>query len=217
MIRRIVFATVVAAAVVGASSASAQTIGFKVGPSFANWNMEEDGAELEGSTLTSFMGGGFIRFNMGRLGIQPELLYVTRGTEFEDETGEFGGTVKTKVDYIEIPVLLVLPLTVGTGISPYIFGGPSFAFEVGCKLEVDGGEFDGSVDCDEDGEDSGRKSLDLGATAGLGLTFPMGPGALLIEGRYNFGLSNISDIDNVDIKSRTAAILAGYQIWLGTR
>lgn len=214
MIRRMVFATVVAAAVVGASSASAQTIGFKVGPSFANWNMEdEDGTEIEGETLTSFMGGGFIRFNMGRLGIQPELLYVTRGTEATDPDFDISG--KFKVDYIEVPVLLVLPLTTGTGIAPYLFGGPSFAFEVGCKVEAG----DVSVDCDEGEGDSGRKSLDLGATAGLGLTFPAGPGALLIEGRYNFGLSNLVDnpIADESVKSRTAAILAGYQIWLGTR
>lgn len=215
MIRRTVVAAFAAAALLGTTGASAQTIGFKLGASFANWNMEEDGTEIEGETLTSFMGGGFIRFGMGRFGIQPELLVVTRGTEFEDET--FDATAKFKVDYVEVPVLLVLPLSMGTGVAPYVFGGPSFAFEIACNVSIEGGGVDEESDCDEEGVESSRKSTDIGATVGAGLEFPLGPGNLLIEGRYNWGLSNLSEESGADVKSRTAAILAGYSIWLGRR
>ena len=44
----------------------------------------------------------------------------------------------------------------------------------------------------------------------------MGPGALLLEGRYTWGLTNISDVaDAVEIKNRSAYITAGYSIPLG--
>jgi hypothetical protein len=108
-----------------------------------------------------------------------------------------------------VPILAVVPIAMG-GIAPYLFAGPSFAFKIGCNVEVD----DDSEDC---GDDDGLKSTDIGATVGGGLEFPMGPGALLVEGRYNFGLSNISDTEGTDAKTRTAAILAGYSIPLGPR
>jgi len=206
MIRRTALAAFTAFAVLGASDISAQTIGFKVGASFADWSAEEGGQKFDTDQISSFMGGGFVRFGLGRLALQPELLVVTRGAEFLDDDvfGAIGA--KVKVDYVEVPVLLMLPLTTGAGISPYIFGGPSIAFEIGCKVD--------SEDC---GDDTGRKSMDLGATAGAGLEFPLGPGALLVEGRYNLGLSNISDVDPLEIKSRTLAVLAGYSISLGSR
>jgi hypothetical protein len=200
-IRQLALTAVAAFALFGASQASAQTIGFKVGAAFANVDVDD----FDSESLTSLMGGGFVRFGMGGFGIQPELLFVTRGYEVE----ELGVTGKFKIDYIEVPILAVVPIAMG-GIAPYLFAGPSFAFKIGCNVEVD----DDSEDC---GDDDGLKSTDIGATVGGGLEFPMGPGALLVEGRYNFGLSNISDTEGTDAKTRTAAILAGYSIPLGPR
>jgi hypothetical protein len=218
MIRRTVIAAVAAFAVLGASDISAQTIGFKLGASFANWNIEDENVEISTDAITSFMGGGFVRFGLGRLGFQPELLVVTRGAEFAAGDGDIFDVGRFKVDYVEVPVLLVLPLTSGMGIAPYIMGGPSFAFEIGCKIEAETGGTDVSEDCDQQGTDVfDRKSMDIGLTAGGGIEFPLGPGALLIEGRYNFGLSNIYDGESVSIKSRTPAILAGYSIPLTVR
>ena len=210
-IRQLAFTAFAACALFGASQASAQTIGFKIGASFAN--VSGDDVDEDTETLTSLMGGGFIRFGMGPIGIQPEVLFVTRGWKVEDDAEDVTG--KFKADYIEVPILAVLPLSLGAGIAPYVFAGPSFAFNIGCTLS---GESEG-VSVDADCEDFGfdLKSTDIGATLGGGLEFPMGPGALLVEGRYNFGLSNIADFEDADVKTRTAAILAGYSIPLGPR
>lgn len=218
MIRRTAIAAVAAFVLLGTSDISGQTIGFKVGASFADWKVEDEDVDISTDAVTSFMGGGFIRFGLGRLGFQPELLVVTRGTEFGPEGDDFFDVGRIKVDYIEVPVLLVLPLTSGVGVAPYIMGGPSFAFEIGCKLEAETGGTEFSEDCDEGGNDIfDRKSIDIGLTAGAGIEFPLGPGALLVEGRYNFGLSNIYDGESVSIKSRTPAVLAGYSIPLSVR
>jgi hypothetical protein len=215
MIRRTAIAAATVLAVLGASDISAQTIGFKLGASFGKWSVEDDGLEVEASSVTSFMGGGFIRFGLGRFGFQPELLVVTRGAEFQPEPGDPFGIEGFKVDYVEVPVLLVLPFTSSPGVSPYVFGGPSFAFEIACKAD-DVGASEDFADCD--GLDVfDRKSMDIGLTAGGGIEFPLGPGALLLEGRYNFGLSNIYDGESVTIKSRTPAVLAGYSIPLTVR
>jgi hypothetical protein len=207
MIRRTAIVAAAAFAVFGASDIGAQTIGFKVGASFANWDVEDDLGGPDTDQFSAFMGGGFIRFGLGRIGFQPELLVVTRGTDFVD-------IGRVKVDYVEVPVLLVLPLTSGVGIAPYVFGGPSVAFEIGCKFQEEG--TDASDDCDAADIDP-RKSTDFGLTAGAGLELPLGPGAILIEGRYNWGLSNVSDFPATEIKSRTPAVLAGYSIPLTVR
>lgn len=191
------FALGIAMLAATASTTSAQTIGFKLGASFAN--LSEDGTTIGG--LTGFAGGGFVRFGMGRIGVQAELLTVTKGAE-EDE--DVAGAGKLQLEYVEIPLLLHLPLTMGASFAPYVFAGPSAAFEVRCSSE---GAHDPLI-CDEP-----RKSMDFGLHVGGGLAFDMGPGAILVEGRYNWGLTDLDDSGHGhNLKTRTAMIMAGYAI-----
>jgi hypothetical protein len=46
---------------------------------------------------------------------------------------------------------------------------------------------------------------------------PMGPGAITLEARYNFGLRNLSDSDDDKVRNRSGAVLVGYSIPIGTR
>ena len=182
-----------------APTLDAQTIGFKLGASMSKVVTDPDN-DLDG--LTGFAGGGFIRFGFGRIGIQPELLTVTKG--YDDDTSG-----KLQLEYIEIPVLVHLPLTLGSSFAPYVVAGPSFGFEVGC-------EFDNTIvsgDCDdvEVGEDD-RSSTDIGITAGGGLGFNVGPGALLLEGRYTWGMTDWSSSETASSKNRWALLTVGYAI-----
>ncbi len=183
-----------------AAPAAAQTIGFKIGPTFANLDIEDDDTP---ETLTSFGGGGFIRFGA----LQLELLALTKGAEMDLD----GVTGKLKVTHIEVPVLGVFSLPAG----PYLFAGPSVGFEVGCDIEVDDGEVSGEADCDVGG-DLERKKLDFSLVGGAGLQFPAGPGKILVEGRYSHGLTDLNDAEEGgSVKSRYFAIFAGYSIGLG--
>lgn len=195
----------------GAAPADAQTIGFKVGASMSKLSI--DGTTEDSDWNTGFMGGGFVRFNLGRIGLQPELLAVTKGAKLDDGADE--GSLE--IEYVAVPVLLHLPLTYGTSFTPYIVAGPEFAFDIGCEATLN----DVTVDCDSSefpDEAFARKTVDIGLTAGGGFGFAMGPGALLLEGRYTHGLSNIDDTpDPVEIKNRSIYITAGYSIPLGGR
>ena len=191
-----------------AAPAAAQTIGFKLGPTFANLDVSDDGGE-EPETLTSFGGGGFIRFGM----LQLELLAVTKGAElsFDDGTGGTA-TGKFKVTHVDVPLTAVFSLPAG----PYFFAGPYVGFEVSCDVEAESGGVSFEADCDEGG-DLERKKFDYGLTGGAGVRFPVGPGAILLEGRYSHGLADLSDSDGEDesIKSRYFAVMAGYSIRIG--
>ena len=188
------FAAVAAVfALLGTADAEAQgmTIGFKMGASFSNVSVDPDEG-FDTKSLTAFTGGGFLRFPLGPVQLQPELMYITKGFKMEESDGEVDVEGKFKLSYIEVPVLIVLPLTQGASFSPYVFGGPAFAFEAGCKIGFEGGGVSGDVDCDEGGE-LDRKKFDVGAMFGAGFGIPAGPGSVLVEGRYNFGLMNIAD------------------------
>ncbi|HEX6693171.1 MAG TPA: porin family protein [Longimicrobiales bacterium] len=197
--------------------ASAQTIGFKVGPTWSNIDAEGDDDGLD--RLQSIGGGGFVRFGMMGLALQAEVLAVTKGTK---ESEEGIGELKTKLDYIEVPLLARFSMGSTMPFSPYIMVGPSFAFNYGCTAEFESDDEDvlasDEVDCDD--EDAGLgidiKSLDIGATGVLGFEFKAGPGAILVEGRYTHGFMDIIDTDAEDAgaKNRQFGVMAGYSFTL---
>ena len=197
--------------------ASAQTIGFKVGPTWSNVDFEGDDDNAD--RLQSIGGGGFVRFGMMGLALQAEVLAVTKGTK---ETEEGFGELKTKLDYIEVPLLARFSMGSSMPFSPYIMVGPSFGFNYGCTLDFESDDEDviasDEVDCDD--EDSGLgvdiKSLDIGATGVLGFEFKAGPGAILVEGRYTHGFTDILDTDAEDsgAKNRMFGVMAGYSFTL---
>jgi hypothetical protein len=206
--RRLVSTILVTAATFApAASVNAQSIGFKLGASISTLSVSDDENSAIKST-TNFGGGGFIRFGMGNLGIQLELLSLTKGADV-DAPGD--DDINFRFEYVEVPVLLHLPLTSGSSFAPYVFGGPTIGLEIGCEAQVPG---NAAVDCDDDAADIfERKKTDFGLAVGGGLAFAMGPGALLVEGRYTFGLTGISESESSpDIKNRSAFIAAGYSI-----
>jgi hypothetical protein len=197
-----------------AAPAAAQTIGFKVGPTFSKLSTDEVAGEPEAETLTSFGGGGFIRFGFAGLALQAEVLALTKGAKTTIDDG-VGGTLdaKLKFNYVEIPVTAMFSL----GSGPYLFAGPSVSFETGCEAELEGD--DGSIegDCDAE-EEFPRKKTEVSLHGGAGFQFPLGPGQLLIEGRYIYGLTNLADDDtdpDAEFKHRTWAVMAGFAIPIG--
>lgn len=217
LLRSVLFTAVLGTLAAASADAQSPTIGFKLGASFSTIS----GDDIEDvKTLSRFTGGGFMRFDMGAFGVQPELMYVTKGGKFDEFDPDLGATFtgELRLDYIEIPVLLTVPLMTGPGIAPYLYGGPAFAFEVGCTVAFSGGGFAGSASCDEGDDEFDRKKFDVGAMIGGGIAVPAGPGALLLEGRYNFGLINLNDSDeDGSARHRSGAVLLGYSIPIGQR
>lgn len=179
------------------ADAQERTIGFKLGPSFSKMSLDEDEGQ---KWLTKFTGGGFLSLDMGAFRLQPELTYVTKGGKWE----EAGTSGDVSFDYVEVPVLFVLPMGHGGGIQPNVYAGPALAYQAGCAVSVGGI----SIDCD----DGDQKKLDLGLMFGGGLAFPAGPGSLLVEGRFTLGLRNLADIGTM--RHRTGALLLGYSATL---
>ncbi|HEY8470383.1 MAG TPA: porin family protein [Longimicrobiales bacterium] len=198
-------ALAVSALAVSASRAEAQQleIGFKLGAAIANLtNPAEEGAP-DPESITSFSGGGHLRFGLSpAFSLQPELLFVRKGAadpEQDDTDSHF--------DYVEIPVLarFDIPL-IGSPISPFFYAGPYAAFEVACTINDQGEE----QDCGD------HETFDYGAVVGAGLGFAAGPGRLVAEGRYDLGLRNLTtDENDLDQKNRAIGLFVGYAVPLG--
>jgi hypothetical protein len=214
MMKRMTVPVLLVAALGFAGPAAAQSIGFKIGPTWSKVDIDEADEEAI-ETLTSFGGGGFIRFGVGGLGLEVDVLAITKGAEVAEPTE---GDVNFKIDYVEVPVQLVFSLGSGR-FSPYIMAGPSFGFEIGCEVDDESTAGDDEIDCD-DADFFDRKSLDIGLAGAAGLQIPLGPGSVLVEGRYTHGLTNIADVEGDggdEIKNRSYAIFGGYTIPIGRR
>ena len=156
--------------------------GIKVGVNFASFTSDDIDSDLL-STRSGFMAGIYVGWTLlGLVTLQPELLYTQKGGEVE-----IGGVkADTKVDYIEIPLLVQLDLPLP--LTPLIYAGPALDIKI------------------SEGDDINAKSTDFAAIVGVG--FGLGP--IMLEGRGTFGLTSIDDSGaNLDTKNTVISIIAG--------
>jgi hypothetical protein len=196
-----------AALAITTTGAAAQTIGFKLGAGFAN--MADDRAGVTTDGITGFAGGGHIRFG-GRIGLQAELLSVTKGANF---SGPGGASYDMRFEYVEIPVVAHIPLTLGN-VAPYVFGGGAVGLQVRCRITPTGGTSTQQRDCPDQGVGTfDPQTTDFSLLGGAGIAIGMGPGSVIVEGRYTVGMRNIDrTTTDRNLRHRVATIMAGYEI-----
>jgi hypothetical protein len=189
----------------GGSVAMAQgvSVGVKGGVSFTTLTPEVSENNVDLDRRTGIVAGAFVTWPLAEhVGLQLEGLYAQKGTAF-DRPG-FTGT--TKLDYFEVPMLLVASTAHShSGTSFQFFGGPSVAFKVSAKSSASTQEETVDVDI----PDEWIEGVDWGVVAGAGVTF----GRISVEGRYTFGLNDINGEPEARTKVRngSAAVLAGFR------
>lgn len=193
--------------------ASAQNlVGVKGGLVIADVSASDE-QEIEG--IESRTGAGFGAFYRAMIApavsVQPEVLYLTKGFESNDEeiTGEFS------LSYVQVPFLVQYHLTSGEGVSPRIFAGPAIAFETGCTISGSDGSTEVEFDCED--VDIATKSTDFSAVFGVGTDIPLSGFVITGDVRYDLGLSNIDDSGaDGSVKNRSWGIFLGGAIPLGS-
>lgn len=189
----------------GVSEASAQRpirVGIIGGANMASfWGDDAEGVD----SRMGFDVGGLIQIPMGdMITIQPEVHYSQRGA-----TTEFvflGETFESELalDYIHVPILFRAGVPLAEGFDFDFEVGPSLAFLVSCSESVNDGE-------DTDCADDTVKGFDYGIIAGGGFSWATGPGDVLLDIRYDLGLTAIGDQDNAaDLKNSALQFLIGY-------
>ena len=155
---------------------------------------------------TGFLAGGFVRIGALGFAVQPGLFYVTKGAKFDD-VGQGGGSSSTKLDFIQIPVVIRLSLPMHL----YAGAGLAIGFKLGCKISLDGGS---SQDCpDATSTTPGPKSTEYSGIAEAGINL----GKFSLGGRADIGISNAEQAinsgsaSNADFRTRTISIVAAVR------
>jgi hypothetical protein len=171
-------------------------IGIKVGPSFGNIT-NEGLLPSNLRTRTGAAGGVYLGTGSGVLGFGLEALYAQRGAI---STQSFA-TADTRLDYIDVPVYLRVGIP-SPGFRPYLYAGPQVSFEIQCRMA-------NGAAC---ASPSDRKRTDYAAVLGGGVRFGGHGVGLSVEGRYAYGLTDLSlgTVSNgASYRSRTFMLLVG--------
>lgn len=171
----------------------AQRLGIIAGGTFSQVRSSED---LHASNRTGTIFGASLQFPIGTsVALQPELLFLNKGSKFTSPTGVPGGG-NLRLDYFEVPLLLRYDFSRGI-VGPHLYAGPSVGFNVGCKISYRATNTNAgtSTDCNKD--NFKPKSLDYGLTVGGGVDFNLGGIGATAGARYGIGLADIRN-DNSD-------------------
>ena len=130
--------------------------------------------------MTGFNAGLYAKFPIAKgIAIQPEISYTTKGAELVYNNALANGTSKFNVNYVEVPVLLVLNITDNFNVHV----GPYAAYMVSGKTETDSNIFTSENQLDT----NDFNKFDAGLAGGVGVDLD----ALNFGVRYNYGLTNI--------------------------
>lgn len=215
--KKLFFIAAITVMAVSASQAQEVRLGAKGGVNLASIGGDNtDG--LDG--LTGFHIGALVEVPVSeRFAVQPEVLYSAQGakTELTESFNDvsFKLTGKTKLDYINIPIMAKYYVVDGLAIE----AGPQVGFLVSAnaetELDLDGVD-PAIADLIEDEFESGdidisdnTKGIDFGVALGASYRLNMG---VFFGARYTLGLSNINDFEGSNVKNQNNVfqLSAGY-------
>ncbi|MBN3036172.1 MAG: PorT family protein [Bacteroidales bacterium] len=207
---------VIALLIAGASHAQLPlNLGIKFGynPSRITTNM----SDIKDDIHNGFHAGAFMRINIKKLYIQPELCYTLKGGEltYDSEVlnpNDPGKSIKQtiKLQTVDIPVLLGVKIIDPPVMNLRLFAGPvgSLILNKDLKLSISG------VDQDAEGIDETLKDMIWGVQMGAGVDVLM----FTLDFRYELGLNNLYDKpedashDLSEYKSNVFLISLGWKI-----
>lgn len=134
---------------------------------------------------------GGIGFEFGFLGLlsaQTDVLYSPKGVVLASNN-------ETCLNYLSLQFVLKKKFF-PVGIHPYLLAGPEFSYLLSAKSA--GNSIKDKI-----------KSQDLAAVVGGGLEFSFLGKSIYIEGRYCYGLDNISKEEETSSKNRVSQIFVG--------
>jgi hypothetical protein len=197
-----------AALVAGAAPAAAQETAFKGGVSISRFQTDMDYWDANLVTTTF---GGHVRLRLLGIHVQPELHVLTKGATASQPFPPQLEEDQIRLEYIEIPLLIVLPIRAGP-VEPFIAAGPTIMLESRCRSFIRQQGLRTNLPCDPPDEQLfSRRALDWGATASAGAAYPLLGGRVFLEARHTWGLRDIhAGPGDREVFNRTLAFLVGF-------
>lgn len=172
------------------------SFGFKGGLNFSN--LYTDNVD-DNNVLTGFNAGLYAKFPISNnIAIQPEISYTTKGAELVYNNAFVQGTAKFNVNYIEVPVLLVMNITDNFNVHV----GPYAAYMVSGKRTNDTNFSSSQTELDT----NDFNKFDAGLAGGLGIDLDV----VNFGVRYNYGLTKIGKDDSFISSDAKNSVLSAY-------
>ncbi|WP_157942190.1 porin family protein [Salinibacter altiplanensis] len=158
---------------------------------------------------TGFMAAVFVVADFGGpVALQPEMRYIQKGNQIEftvrNSDGEIeSGSITTKADYIEVPILARVELPAAGPVAPHVLAGPTLGFSVNTAAEATLGERSQAIRVGEDF--SGNA---IGLDFGAGADIELGAATLTVDGRFGLGLSDVPGL-RFSAQNRGIAVTVG--------
>ncbi len=177
------------------------SFGIKGGTNIAEFSFKDNGTNINQESINGFTFGAVLEIGLGgNIFLQPEAVFIQKGSKVQVLTEDN----KVNVNYLDIPVLLKMKIINSNVFNVNLLAGPSFGLALNGE-ETMGGQ---TVDVNFGGED-GLKRLDLGINAGGGIAANLGSIGVFGDVRYLFGVSNISEDNNREIKNKGLNLSVG--------
>ncbi|MEO6132080.1 MAG: porin family protein [Saprospiraceae bacterium] len=184
---KIIWAIICSVFVIVQGQAQSETkVGFRAGVLMSKFDYQNGNLDVNTKSKLGLDLGLVADFPVGSgdvVFISPEFHWLQKGGKIEDLTGTVGEITST-LNYLEVPLMLKLRFG-QQDVGFMLFAGPSFGYL------LDGSNSDNSFDLDA------YKKIELGMHAGGGIAV----GPIVIDLRYIYGISNISDSE-IDVKNR---------------
>jgi hypothetical protein len=195
------------------------SVGARAGVSVAT--LTGDAVE-EAGYKPGFAGGLVATLNVNPiLALQPEVLYVQRGTSVDADGGQspFGADIEEeiRVHALEIPFLVRLNVPMQGAASPHLYAGPSLGVVLSATREfgVEVGDSDADL-AEDDGFEDALEDIDVGVVVGGGFDVRLpAAGKVTLDGRYTFGLTDVFDEDSLGLGEAPDAKNGVFQVTLG--
>ena len=177
--KKLLLLTMLAVGFVSMSNAQGIKVGAKAGLNLSTINGDDlDDAE----SLIGFHLGAVAEISIAdKFSFQPELLFSTQGVKFEESGEGYTYESKTKLNYLNIPLMAKFYIIEGLSIE----AGPQVGFLMSAKAKGEETDSFGGVtetfEYDEDIKDD-IKGTDIGINVGAGYKLDSG---LFFNARYN--------------------------------
>lgn len=193
-------------------------LGFRGGLNWATISIQSEGFDLSLERILGLNAAFFAEIGLSKeIAIQPEIQYLQKGWR-----QNFGFFVEEdnfiKFNYVEIPVLFKYRFGNLEGINGYAILGPSIGYALSGKIRDGFSSETEQLDFDEA---DGFSRSDFSLVFGAGGNFPAGPGSIVFDIRYNWGITSLfseeSDlgIEDGKVYNRALNFSLGYRFPIG--
>ena len=194
--KRLLFITVISLLSLAAAAQATFDLGIKGGLTRQDFTISREAYTAD--QILSYHAGAFGRVGFGRIFIQPEAYFNSRGGEiFQGDVNPVNVTTKFDFSTVDVPVLAGLKLFKSDFVNIRAMGGPLFSFVT--SRDVDGPKF---------GTDSFRDNF-FGWQFGVGVDLWF----ITLDARFENSRNSVIQTSDFNARTNTFLLSAGIKLF----